>query len=329
MIGIDRFRTCLLPFAFAFALALALAHSGLLGCSASANLAELAETQSQAVLRSDQFQAAVANPGVLVAVGANGVVVSSADGGKSWRRQVVDAGASLIGVAVCPDGGFVALDFGRRVWVGDATATTWTARPISSEATPLALACDPTGQLWVVGSESAILSSADRGATWRDASLGQDQMFTTVQFVDERHGVITGEFGSFLTTQDGGESWQDGTPIPNDFYPYGALFTDAQTGWVSGLAGTILHTTDGGASWHKQPNPTGAPMYGLARHDEHMYAFGANGLVLALRDGQWQSAEGRPAPYLRSGVSLAGRGLLVAGGAGTLDIVSSIPATPK
>ncbi|WP_228218058.1 WD40/YVTN/BNR-like repeat-containing protein [Aromatoleum toluclasticum] len=320
MTGIDRIRSWLLP--------CALVQAGLLGCSASANLADVTAMQSAPVLRSDQFQAAVANPGVLVAVGANGVVVSSADGGKSWRRQVVDAGASLIGVAVCPDGGFVALDFGRRVWIGDAAASSWTARAITSEATPLAVACDPNGQVWVVGSESAILSSADRGATWRDASLGQDQMFTTVQFVDERHGVITGEFGSFLTTQDGGASWQAGAPIPNDFYPYGALFTDPQTGWVSGLAGTILHTTDGGASWQKQPNPTGAPMYGLARHDERVYALGANGLVLALADGQWSPVEGRPAPYLRSGFSLAGRGLLVAGGAGTLDIVSLTPTTP-
>lgn len=324
MTGIDRIRTWILP--------LALAQSGLIGCSASANLQEVAALQSAPVLRSDQFQAAVANSSVLVAVGANGVVVSSDDAGKSWRRQVVDAGASLIGAAVCPDGGFVALDFGRRVWIADAAASGWTARPITSEATPLAVACDASGQVWVVGSESAILSSADRGATWRDASLGEDQMFTTVQFIDERHGVITGEFGSFLTTQDGGASWQAGAPIPNDFYPYGALFTDSRTGWVSGLAGTILHTTDGGASWVKQSNPTGAPMYGLARHEDRVYALGANGLVLALADGQWRPVEGRPAPYLRSGFSLAGRGLLVAGGAGTLDIVSltpPIPATPK
>jgi len=321
MTGIDRIRTWILPFA--------LAQSGLLGCSASANLPATAATQPASVLRSDQFQATAANADVLVAVGANGVVVSSADGGKSWRRQIVDAAASLIGVAVCPDGGFVALDFSRRVWIGDATANSWTARPITSEATPLAVACDPNGQVWVVGSESAILSSADRGATWRDASLGEDRMLATVQFVDAQHGIITGEFGSFLTTQDGGASWQAGTPIPNDFYPYGALFTDTRTGWVSGLAGTILHTTDGGASWQKQPNPTGAPMYGLVRHEERVFALGANGLVLALDDGQWRPLEGRPAPYLRSAVPLAGRGLLVAGGAGTLDIVSSTPATPK
>ncbi|NMF97958.1 YCF48-related protein [Aromatoleum toluolicum] len=321
MTRIHRLLTRIVP--------LALAHAGLLGCSASANLADVVATQGASVLRSDQFQSAVANSNVLVAVGANGVVVSSADAGKSWTRQVVDAGASLIGAAVCPDGGFVALDFGRRVWIADAAAAAWTARPITTQATPLAVACDAKGQLWVVGSESAILSSADRGATWRDASLGEDQMFTTVQFVDEVHGVITGEFGNFLTTRDGGASWQPGTPIPNDFYPYSALFTDPQTGWVSGLAGTILHTTDGGASWRKQPNPTGAPMYGLARHEDRVYALGANGLVLQLADGQWQPVEGRAAPYLRSGFSLEGRGLLVAGGAGTLDIVSPTPATSK
>lgn len=312
--GIERLRVRLFP--------LALAGAVLAGCSASANLAEVESMRGKPVLRSDQFQAGAGNAQMLVAVGANGVVVSSGDGGQRWQRQVVDSLASLIDLAVCPDGGFVALDFGRRVWVADATAGNWVAREIGSDATPLALTCDAQGHFWVVGSESTILSSPDRGLTWNEVARGEDLMFTTIQFIDERHGVVTGEFGSFLTTSDGGASWQAGAPIPNDFYPYSALFTDPATGWVSGLAGTILHTRDGGASWERQANATGAPMYGLTRHGDAMYAVGANGLLLKLAGSEWVPVEGRPAPYLRTGFSLAERGMLVAGGGGVLDIVA-------
>ncbi len=319
--GIERFRSRLFP--------LALAGAVLSGCSASANLAEVESTLAKPVLRSDQFQAGTGNAEVLVAVGANGVVVSSRDGGERWQRQVVDREASLIDVVVCPDGGFVALDFGRRVWVADAAAGNWSAREIDSEATPLALTCDAHGHYWVVGSESTILSSPDRGVTWNEVAHGEDVMLTTIQFIDERRGVITGEFGSLLTTHDGGASWQAGEPIPNDFYPYSALFTDPDTGWVSGLAGTILHTRDGGASWERQTNPTGAPMYGFARHGDEIYALGVNGLLMRLDDDAWRPIDARPAPYLRTGFSLEGRGLLVAGGAGLLEIVSLRPASSK
>lgn len=313
MTGIDRFRSLIFPFA--------LAQAVLLGCSASANLSDVAIEQARPVLRSDQFQAGVGNSRVLVAVGANGVIVWSDDAGKRWRRHVVDVEASLVDVAVCPDGSFVALDFKRRVWVADGAASSWSSMALATEATPLAVTCDPAGQYWVVGSDSTILSSADRGASWQATSLGEDLMFTTIQFIDALHGVVTGEFGSLMTTRDGGASWQAGAPIPNDFYPYSALFTDPETGWVSGLAGTILHTRDGGASWEKQSNPTGAPMYGLTRHNDDVFAVGANGLVLKLAGSEWVPAGGRAAPYLRTAFSMNGDALLVAGGAGMVEIV--------
>lgn len=323
MTGIDRFHSRIFP--------LALSQAVLLGCSASANLGDVVMEQNKPVLRSDQFQAGVGNSRVLVAVGANGVIVWSDDAGKSWRRHVVDAGASLVDVAVCPDGGFVALDFKRRVWVADGAASSWSSMALATEATPLAVTCDPAGQYWVVGSDSTILSSADRGASWQATSLGEDLMFTTIQFIDALHGVVTGEFGSLMTTRDGGASWQAGAPIPNDFYPYDALFTDPDTGWVSGLAGTILHTRDGGASWERQANPTGAPMYGLARHDGALFAVGANGLVLKLAGDAWVPVEGRPAPYLRTAFSMNDGALLLAGGAGMVEVVSPAApaATPK
>ncbi|MBI2313833.1 MAG: hypothetical protein HYU77_15145 [Betaproteobacteria bacterium] len=299
----------------------------LLGCNAAANLDAVSREKSKAVLRSDQFQAAASSQKMLVAVGSGGVVVASDDGGKRWTRTAVGGNTSLIALTACPDGSFVALDFYRKVWVSDGAAKVWKGREIKTDARPLALTCDARGRIWITGSNTTILTSADKGASWKETSLGQDAMLNTVQFVDPEHGFITGEFGLFLTTSDGGDHWVPGNPIAKDFYPYAALFADRQTGWVSGLGGAIFHTKDSGKSWTRQANKIGAPMYGLVRHGGEIYALGVNGLVLKLQRDEWIPAQyGKPAPYLRTAVSLNQKDVLIAGGAGMLEVVST--ATP-
>ena len=71
-------------------------------------------------------------------------------------------------------------------------------------------------------------------------------------------------------------------------------------------------------------------MYALVNHKGEMYALGINGLMLKLAAGEWKLIEGRPAPYLRSGLSLGDKGMLIAGGAGTLQLFSpgAQPAAP-
>ena len=301
------------------ALAVCLALSG---CNVAANLDAVSTAKQAPILRSDQFQSVASNGKLLVGVGSDGVVVSSDNDGTSWKRTVLPGVSSLIGLAACPDGSWVALDFYRKVWVADAAANKWEARDLSTKANPLAITCDAGGRYWVVGSRTTVLSSADKGANWKSQDFGEDAILMSIQFIDAENAIITGEFGILLTSADGGNSWRRGNKIPNDFFPHAALFTDLRTGWVSGLAGVILHTTDGGNSWVKQPGGVGAPMYALVRHKGEMFAMGANGIMLKLTAGQWVPTEGRPAPYLRSALSLGDKGILVAGGAGALQLLS-------
>ena len=298
----------------------------LTGCNVVANLDAVETTKKAPIQRSDQFQSIASNGKLLIGVGSNGVIVSSDNNGASWKRTVLPGTSSLIDVAACPDGSWVALDFYRKVWVADPAASKWESRELTTKANPLAIACDSRGQFWVVGSRTTLLSSADKGASWKSQDFGEDAILMSIQFLDADNAIITGEFGHLLTTKDGGNSWQQGKKIPNDFFPHAALFTDTRTGWVSGLAGVILHTTDGGATWVKQPGGVGAPMYALVKHKGEMYAMGINGLVLKLTAGEWSLIDGRPAPFLRSALSLGDKGMLIAGGAGTLQLYS--PGAP-
>lgn len=310
--------------ALAAAAALALLAAGCVPVpDAAAQRAPAQTSHAKAVTRADNFQAAAANGKTVVAAASGGVMLTSVDGGRNWRRQQLARPTSIVAMTSCPDGSFAALDFYRKLWIGSADGQQWVARPVTTKSNLLALGCDPSSRLWVVGSHTTILSSADRGVSWRSTTLGADAILTTVQFIDARNGVITGEFGTVVTTADGGASWQKQPAIPNDFYPYAALFTDTEHGWVSGLAGVMLHTADGGKNWNQLANQAAAPMYALVRLGTRLYGLGGEGQMVVLRGAQWLPyAPGKQAtPYLAAGAAVDADSILVAGPAGLLQVV--------
>lgn len=309
----------------------------LIGCEAPPDLSRVDRERARTVKRFDQFQGLARAGEVIVAVGARGLVVSSVDGGEHWRRQelrIKDAiiTPTLIGVTACPDGRFVALDAGRRIRTSADAARTWTATALPTHENPMAITCDPLGRIWVVASFSTILQSANGGESWSQTSFDDDLIFTTIQFLDAKQGVITGEFGAVLTTLDGGASWNRDHVIANEFYPQGAYFATLDEGWVAGLHGAILHTLDGGAHWTHEATGVGVPLYGFVAAGKRLYALGGFGTVVRRAGNDWRSISQRAGrAYLRGGLILDDGRLLVAGGAGTLrsldvDRTAALPA---
>jgi photosystem II stability/assembly factor-like uncharacterized protein len=293
------------------------------GCTKAPDFSGVELERAKPVQRTDNFQAAAGNGQALIGVGNGGVVVSSLDQGQSWSRATLSGPSSLIAATTCADGRFVALDFYRKLHVGDAQGKQFNQQALPDDVQPMSVACDLRGRIWVVGSFTTILWSDDGGASWDRQDLGEDAFLTTVQFLDAEHGVITGEFGALLQTADGGATWERAAPIPNDFYPYAAWFATPTEGWVSGIAGVILHTSDGGASWTEQTNESGAPMYALVNTGAQLVAVGAAGQVVALHDDRWQRVPGTPSvpAYLAAGASLSPDALLIAGAAGALKVM--------
>jgi len=61
---------------------------------------------------------------------------------------------------------------------------------------------------WVAGSPGTfIYSSADSGKTWKGTPTGVDVPIRKLFFVDAKNGFATGDLGTILATNDGGESW--------------------------------------------------------------------------------------------------------------------------
>ena len=296
---------------------------GVSACVPAPDLTAVQAERDKPVQRSDNFQAAASNGRQLVSAGGGGVLVTSADGGKTWLREQLPSPSSVVAMAACPDGGFAALDFYRKVWIGDAGGRNWQPQGIDGDFNPIDIACDPNNRLWVVGSYSTVLVSEDRGKTWAAQPPGEDAILTAVQFVDAEHGYIAGEFGTLLVTVDGGASWTKQAGLPAEFYPYAMSFIDAKTGWVSGLAGSVLHTVDGGASWTEQANASAAPIYALLAVGGTLFGVGGSGKVLKLDGEAWTALEAAPRfpADLAAAAALEPQALLVAGGAGALSVV--------
>lgn len=292
-------------------------------CTQAPDLRAVEAQRQQPIQRYDNFLAVASNTKTLASAGGAGVLVTSNDGGAKWLRQKLPSAASIVAMASCPDGTFAALDFYRKVWLGNADGSEWSAKPLEGDFSPIAIDCDAQNRLWVAGTFSTVLSSADHGASWTSQALGEDAILTAIRFVDEQHGFIAGEFGTLLVTEDGGASWNRREGLPAEFYPYSMVFADLTHGWVSGLAGSILQTTDGGQTWAQQENPAAAPLYALFMAGTEVLGVGDGGLVMSLQPTGWQVLSDTPKvpSFLAAGAALQPRTVLVAGAAGALKVV--------
>ncbi len=150
-----------------------------------------------------------------------------------------------------------------------------------------------------------------------DATRGEgleDHQFYSLAFGDNDLGVMVGDKGAVLFTEDGGASWQKHDPGSrinlNDL-----AFLDADQGFAIGDFGILLHTSDGGASWQPKPNelPTQQNLNGIAFDEQRRtgLAVGDNGTVVefkgytpapaaASRQGVWHSFSGPVRSHLNA-----------------------------
>jgi photosystem II stability/assembly factor-like uncharacterized protein len=251
------------------------------------------------------------------------VAVLPHDGSKPTRVDLKGI-VSLIDVATCSDGSFVALDFYKKVWTSTDDGQSWTSKPTPESIRPLGLTCGPANSYWFVGSDSSIVHSTNRGGSWSVNSNKEDAMFNAIQFIDAQNAVVAGEFGTFKKSSDGGKTWTVSSLGP-EFYPYTTLFTSPQVGFVTSLTGIIMHTKDGGATWATTKNATGLSQFGLVNVEGRIFSVGLGGTVLSFNGTQWTPVklENFGAPYLK-GVAAIGQGrFLVAGGNGAWKVVSA------
>lgn len=197
------------------------------------------------------------------AVGDDGTIWHSINGGTNWERQKSGTRASLRAVHFL---------------------TPYSGWAVGRTELPSA-----------GGSVGVMLRTADGGLTWDEVGTNVLPGLHVVRFFDEKSGFVCGDgsdafpTGMFFTA-DGGRTWK---PVPGPRIPGWrcADFPNSQTGSVGG-AWSHLGSLKTGAFAAADFDPLGGrAVHGLKFGSQRGFAVGDGGLVLASSDGgqKWGS----------------------------------------
>lgn len=247
-----------------------------------------------------------------VAVGQDGIVLKTGDGGKTWNR--------------------IPIELPLQDWQVAQPHYFAVSRGADAQ------------HIWAVGPVGAIIRSQDGGETWENLSLWCDMSFDNfatsdpaddpestlrlnpcdvtlngVSFPTNTDGWLAGEFGIILRTQDGGVTWQRQRNVHNlpkytrpelpeeeairqripplyieDLFLIDVDFRSAQEGYVTGESGTLLQTTDAGETWTNIPSGSFNTLLSVtAAPDDNRsdFATGVLGTLASATGDAWQLDE--------------------------------------
>jgi photosystem II stability/assembly factor-like uncharacterized protein len=237
------------------------------------------------------------------AAGSKGTLVSTEDGGRTWRahaRPTEDALRDLFftdaatGWLVCERDPFKLASLEeQRSYLLKTTdgGASWSRVDVTSGAnaelvlTRVVFADAERG--WVMGETGALYATRDGGATWTRQRVPTQRLLLGASFLDPAQGWLVGAGATILQTSDGGAQWQNASTLPADTARLNAVsFADARRGWAVGAGGTILSTADGGHTWRRQQSNTDADLSDVSFVDAREgWAVGADGFVLHTMDG--------------------------------------------
>lgn len=217
-----------------------------------------------------------------LAVGENGLLMNSADGGKSWTRVKAPTDLALIDVAT---NGKRTIAVGQMglVLLRDG-AGEWRKVDSGTDRRLLQVDINANGLAFAIGAFGTLLKSTDAGETWTDAAPQWSEIYESgegdtavirdeptnwvVRVGDDGSVLIGGEYGQLIRSRDGGQNWDvvyrhvsdDGRVSPTIFSL--AIRTDG-IGYAVGQSGLVVKTTDSGASWADSPAPTTGNLFGV------------------------------------------------------------------
>jgi photosystem II stability/assembly factor-like uncharacterized protein len=226
------------------------------------------------------------------AVGDNGVILATEDGGNSWIQQTSWTTNRLEGVAFCDlNHGWVVGQAGLILETSDG-GHTWLIQDSGISADLYAVAFSDSRHGWAVGqavedagagASGTILATRDGGTTWTAQAAGVINWLQSVSCADDDHAWAVGPDGVLATT-NGGVTWNaQFTRSCGD-----VAFTDASHGWATSWgSGSFSATADAGTHWTTQNS--GVSFLGrtsVATCDpNHAWVVGAYGTIAATIDG--------------------------------------------
>lgn len=240
------------------------------------------------------------------AVGHDGLVLHSSDGGMNWEKQLdgYELNEQILQVA---------------------------ERIVENTRSELeALQADENADEYAIEDAEFMLEEAEfmlEGAM-DDTEAGPVRPLLDVWFKNESEGIIAGSYGMLLLTSDGGQNWSlesDRMENPEAFHlnhiqpaPDGSIF-------IAGESGFVFRSRDGGASWDSlEPGYEGS-YFGLvispqAENSYELLVYGLQGNAYRSTDqgDNWEQVDNDSRATLMTGVHLSDSSLILAGAGGAI-----------
>jgi photosystem II stability/assembly factor-like uncharacterized protein len=185
------------------------------------------------------------------AVGHQGVILHTADGGLTWARQ--DDGKHLDNVYLDvlfrdAQHGFVVGAYGRFFATTDGGKTWTAAKPSEDEVHYNRISAGPDGYLYLSGESGTNLVSTDGGTTWNRAEVPYDGSLFGVLPLENGRLITYGLRGHILRSEDHGTTW---APVKNDVTVLIMCGVRLRNGTVvlAGQGGNFFVSRDAGRSF--------------------------------------------------------------------------------
>jgi photosystem II stability/assembly factor-like uncharacterized protein len=232
----------------------------------------------------------------LVAVGEMGLMLASADQGRTWTQQpspssVMYTGVSFVdartGWAVGHDGVIVATTDGGRSWKRQfdgrkANEAVLAAARAHLERLNAQAGNDEAGAKKKEQAEDAL------GAAQAAIDAGPSTPLFAVRFLDARRGIVAGAFGQLFSTDDAGTSWHyigDRLDNPEGLHLNGLMLGRDGSLYLAAEAGTVFISRDHGENWTRSQVGYEGHLYGVVPLDENtLLAYGFKGRVFRSTD---------------------------------------------
>ncbi|MDX9758308.1 MAG: YCF48-related protein [Bacteroidota bacterium] len=182
----------------------------------------------------------------ITAVGSNGTILHSSDGGTSWATPPSGMNDNLRRIRWHSPSLGIILGLDGTILKSVDGGTSW--QPLSlGSSTPMFDIHFFDEQTWLlVGVGGKSMVTTDGGQTWTSRTNGINN-FNEISFLGD-FGVIVGNKGTIRVTTDGGKNWTDRSAVSN-FEMTSVSVGDDSTAIAVGSNGTILRTQNKGRNW--------------------------------------------------------------------------------
>ena len=228
------------------------------------------------------------------AVGTNGTIRVTANGGVSWSPQASGTTSFLRDVYFS--------DATHGVIVGESglilrttDGTTWNPRTSGTIQHLVHVHLVDNNIGIATGQGGVILRTTDGGLTWNPQTSGTSVELPGAYLLDGNTGIVVGFGGTILRTTNGGGSWSS-VAVPGFTSDLRSVHFSGAIGVAVSIGGRILRSTNSGQSWNEVSSGTGNDLYAVKFVNANKaYAVGTVSVRLSTDGGNtWAAATTTP-----------------------------------